>query len=75
MTFINSPSLDPASGTGLPGQRTSFSFVSHRNAAGELKLEGSGTTVPPNTVLLAWSVAAVDAGGRQVGIEYYPWTP
>jgi hypothetical protein len=74
-TFINSPSLDPSQGTGLPGQRVSFHFTAHRGAAGELRLEGSGTVVPPNTVLLAFENDAVDASGRQFIVQYYPWTP
>jgi hypothetical protein len=74
LTFINPPTLDPSMGTGLPGQRTSFSFTLHRTAAG-LKVEGFGTIVPPNTVLLAWSVDAVEANGKAMIIEYYPWTP
>jgi hypothetical protein len=75
LTFINSPSLDPSQGTGLPGQRISFHFAAHRNAAGDLKVEGSGTIVPPNTVLLPFEIDAVDAGGKLLVIQYYPWTP
>ena len=67
--------MDPARGTGLPGQRVSFHFAAHRTAAGELRIEGIGTVVPPNTVLLPFEIDAVDRDGKAVVIQHYPWTP
>jgi hypothetical protein len=75
LTFINAHDADPASGTGLPGQRTSFHFTLHRNQSGELRIEGSGTVVPPNTVLLGFEIEGIDQAGRKVVIQHYPWTP
>jgi hypothetical protein len=74
-TFVNSPAMDPSQGTGLPGQRISFHVAAHRNAAGDLKIEGSGTIVPPNTVLLPFEIDAVYASGRQFVMQFYPWAP
>jgi hypothetical protein len=74
-TFINSPAIDPSQGTGLPGRRVSFHFTAHRSSAGDLRLEGVGTVVPPNTVLLPFEVDAVDASGNQFITQYYPWRP
>ena len=74
-TFINSPATDFADGTGIPGQRTSFHFAMHRSPSGDLKIDGFGNVVPPNTVLLRFAQNAVDRDGKPLVLEYYPWTP
>ena len=75
LTFINSPATDPASGIGLPGQRISFHFTLRLTPTGESRIEGFGTVVPPNSVLLPFEIEAVLREGGPVVVEYYPWTP
>jgi hypothetical protein len=74
-TFINPPNLDPARGTGLPGQRTSFHVSLHEGPGGQLRIDGFGSVVPPNTVLLAFRQEFRLQEGQPVTLQYYPWTP
>jgi hypothetical protein len=74
-TFINAPSLDPTRGTGIPGQRTTFHISLHAVADGSLKVDGFGNVVPPNSVLLSFRSEYAAADGRNMVVEYYPWTP
>jgi hypothetical protein len=72
-TFINSPDTPFERGTGLPGQRTTF-FV-RASGSGDLKVNGFGTTVPPNAFLDSLVLSAVGNDGRPYTLESYPWKP
>lgn len=74
-TFINPPNLDPARGTGLPGQRTSFHVSLPEGSGGQLRIDGFGSVVPPNTVLLAFRQEFRLQDGQPVILQYYPWMP
>ena len=74
-TFINAPNLDPSRGTGIPGQRITFHISLHAVADGSLKVDGFGNVVPPNSVLLSSREEYAAPDGRNMVIEYYPWTP
>jgi hypothetical protein len=74
-TFINSPAASVEQGTGIPGRRVSFHVALKRGPADQFKVIGSGTVVPPNTVLLDWEIEVSDASGRRLVVQYYPWTP
>ncbi len=72
-TFINSPQTPLERGTGLPGQRTTF-FV-RASAIGGLKVQGFGTSVPPNGFLESLVLSSVGNDGRPYTRESYPWKP
>jgi hypothetical protein len=71
-TFVNSTGADPAQGTGLPGERTTF-HLSVRRVSDELRVDGVGTIVPPNAALDALTINAVTPEGNPALIEFYPW--
>jgi hypothetical protein len=75
ITFINAPGQPPERALGLPGQRTTFGISAHRDASGELKVDGIGvTTVPPNSVLEAGESPS-SFGGKPGVVRRYAWTP
>jgi hypothetical protein len=75
LTYISPASLDASQGTGIPGERTSFHVSLHRDSTGELKLDGIGTIVPPNSVLQPMQIEAYADDGELVTLQFYPWTP
>jgi hypothetical protein len=70
-TFINPQQVQS---TGLPGQRITF-HVSASVVDGVPKVNGFGTVVPPNSVLLPDVIELSDTAGNPLLAEVYPWTP